>query len=350
VEFDDSASPTATGRFPLGVTPVVLEVSLEGDIGRDTVLVTVRDSAPPTLSLSVEPSMLWPPNHKFVPAHVTATAIDACDGTPVVRLVSVECSDPDTDPHSGDVADGAFGEADFDVQLRAERRGDGTGRVYTLTYEAADASGHTVRKSVGVVVPHSMGHAQLVTDERPLLTIFGGPGAQVSKVDPASIVVGTWDTDWLRAASTEAVEADVDHDGHPDRTWTMEPITDGSGWGSGETVYARWRSDQTGWSTVLSAGPMTAVDSRVARFSIRPSSNPARGRARLEFELPSQGWARLRIFDLGGRVLATLADGVMTAGLHQAVFETGRDASAQMVFYQLDWMGRRLDGRMVLIR
>jgi hypothetical protein len=39
------------------------------------------------------------------------------------------------------------------VDLRAERAGIGTGRIYTIEVEGSDAAGNTVRQSVTVLVP-----------------------------------------------------------------------------------------------------------------------------------------------------------------------------------------------------
>lgn len=43
------------------------------------------------------------------------------------------------------------------VDLRAERSGKGSGRVYTITVECSDASGNTATKTVTVTVPHDQG-------------------------------------------------------------------------------------------------------------------------------------------------------------------------------------------------
>jgi endo-1,4-beta-xylanase len=39
-------------------------------------------------------------------------------------------------------------------KLRAERLGNGNGRVYTITYTATDKAGNVITKSVEVSVPH----------------------------------------------------------------------------------------------------------------------------------------------------------------------------------------------------
>ena len=49
----------------------------------------------------------------------------------------------------------AFGTDDRQFELRAERSGGGSGRVYTITYEAEDHSGNKTTRSVTVTVPKS---------------------------------------------------------------------------------------------------------------------------------------------------------------------------------------------------
>jgi hypothetical protein len=43
---------------------------------------------------------------------------------------------------------------DLTVTLRAERMGAGTGRVYTIYVESADASGNAILATTEVTVPH----------------------------------------------------------------------------------------------------------------------------------------------------------------------------------------------------
>ncbi|KPK75740.1 MAG: hypothetical protein AMJ79_09915, partial [Phycisphaerae bacterium SM23_30] len=47
---------------------------------------------------------------------------------------------------------------DGSIYLRAERSGLGGGRIYTLTFQAADASGNITRQSTIVTVPHDHRH------------------------------------------------------------------------------------------------------------------------------------------------------------------------------------------------
>ena len=104
----------------------------------------------PTLSVSVNPSSLWPPNHKYVTVKATPTASgDVVD----VSLVSVTSNEPDNGLGDGDTANDIVIVDDLTVKLRAERSGTGNGRVYTLTWEATNSCGATVTATAEVKVP-----------------------------------------------------------------------------------------------------------------------------------------------------------------------------------------------------
>jgi len=121
----------------------------------------VVDTTPPELTVSVAPSVLWPPNHKFVPIAVTVEVSDACDTSPDIRLVSITSNEQPNGNGSGntnpDISGAALGTDDRQFELRAERSGNGTGRIYSITYEAEDASGNVTTRTVTVNVPQSQG-------------------------------------------------------------------------------------------------------------------------------------------------------------------------------------------------
>ena len=156
VTFDDATSPTPTGWFPAGTTPVALEVRLDTQVSRDTVQVTVRDTQAPNLTLSLSPTVLWPPNHRMVPVHATVTSADGCDANPTIRLISVTANEGGEADQTGAgaIEGAALGTADFDFALRAERSGNGSGRVYTVCFEVSDASGNRAQQCANVIVPH----------------------------------------------------------------------------------------------------------------------------------------------------------------------------------------------------
>jgi hypothetical protein len=100
--------------------------------------------------------------------------------------------------------------------------------------------------------------------------------------------------------------------------------------------------------------PLTAVldvpRSRplTANLQLSVLANPARGRARFSFALPRAGHARLAVYDLGGRALATLADNEFDAGTHELAWEA---AVAPGVYYlRLDTPSGHASQRFVLLK
>jgi len=147
-----------THTFSLGAHELTLNVTDDsGNTGSDTVVVTVVDTTPPEITISVIPADLWPPNHKYVSVTTTVTVYDVCDPSPTITFVSITSNEPDNARGIGDgnTVDDIVIVDDFTFELRAERAGSGSGRSYTITYQATDASGNSVQASVTVTVKHS---------------------------------------------------------------------------------------------------------------------------------------------------------------------------------------------------
>jgi hypothetical protein len=106
----------------------------------------------PTLSVSVSPTTLWPPNHKYRTVVATPTASsDVVD----VSLLSATSNEPDNGADDGNTTYDVVVVDDLTLKLRAERSGTGTGRTYTMTWEATNACGATVTATATVSVPKS---------------------------------------------------------------------------------------------------------------------------------------------------------------------------------------------------
>jgi len=98
-----------------------------------------------------------------------------------------------------------------------------------------------------------------------------------------------------------------------------------------------------------------AVDGPVpARVALAlAGAHPARGAARLRFAMPAAGHARLDLYDLAGRLVATLADGTYSAGWHDAVFDRAGDGHAPgagVYFAHLRVDGEQRTRRVVVVR
>ena len=149
-------------NLPLGEHTILLEVTdTAGAFDSNGITVTVEDITPPEFSLSVEPNVLWPVNHKMVEIAPTFTVSDNCDESPEVTLVSITVNEGDDsigDGHTDD--DIQINEGN--IYLRAERSGTGVGpstplragRIYTIGYQAVDDSGNVSIDTAEVVVPH----------------------------------------------------------------------------------------------------------------------------------------------------------------------------------------------------
>ncbi len=101
---------------------------------------------------SVTPSVLWPPNHKLVTVTVNYAA-----GAGTSCSLDVASNEPVNGTGDGDTAPDWIVLDSHHVRLRAERAGNGTGRIYTITVTCSDNAGSN-SADVTVKVPHDMGH------------------------------------------------------------------------------------------------------------------------------------------------------------------------------------------------
>jgi hypothetical protein len=155
-EVDVVCEPPSGSVFPLGVTTVTCTAT--DDSGNQTVksfTVTVRDTTPPAIeSVWATPNVLWPPNHKMVDIAIGAVVGDMCDAAPAWKIVGVASNEPVNGLGDGDTAPDWAIMGEHSLKLRAERGGKGSGRVYTITIQATDASGNAATAQVTVSVPH----------------------------------------------------------------------------------------------------------------------------------------------------------------------------------------------------
>jgi hypothetical protein len=153
-----TASPASGSTFPLGPTTVTVTArDAAGNTATGTFTVTVRDTTAPVIaSLTPSRATLWPPNHQMVAVALTATASDTV-GIASLRIVRVSSNEPDNGLGDGDVPNDIEVTGPLSVNLRAERAGHGSGRVYTITVEAHDAAGNSAMRTTTVAVPKSQG-------------------------------------------------------------------------------------------------------------------------------------------------------------------------------------------------
>lgn len=112
--------------------------------------------APVISGASATPDVLWPPNHQFVDVTINYTVTDPCPHTCILTVSSNEpingTGDGNTSP-DWQVIDA------HNLLLRAERTGNGSGRIYTINITCTnDTNKESSTKTLMVLVPHDQGN------------------------------------------------------------------------------------------------------------------------------------------------------------------------------------------------
>lgn len=108
---------------------------------------------PPVIGgVSATPKALWPPNHKLVDVTVAYEVTDNCGG--VVCSLNVSSNEPINGTGDGDAAPDWQVVDAHHVKLRAERAGNGSGRIYSIPITCTDSGGASSSALTTVTVSH----------------------------------------------------------------------------------------------------------------------------------------------------------------------------------------------------
>ncbi len=102
----------------------------------------------------------------------------------------------------------------------------------------------------------------------------------------------------------------------------------------------------------VAAGTSTAIGDEVVVTQLslgQNTPNPTRGTAFITYALPEAGPVRLSVYDVMGREVAVLVDGVRPAGSHDAAWD-GSGLSAGLYVYRLEAGGAALTKTLTLLR
>ena len=152
-----TAPAVGAGGADLMFELVVRDGLMESEPDQVTVHVMDKNDEPACELASANPALLWPPNHKMVPVEITNVS-DPNNDQVTINVDGVTQDEP--------VAEGgASPDAVIQGQgvlLRAERAGNGNGRVYEVTFTAQDSDGGSCAGTVTVCVPHDRQSNQCV--------------------------------------------------------------------------------------------------------------------------------------------------------------------------------------------
>lgn len=114
--------------------------------GNSPLAVASACAVPPVIgTVSASPSVLWPPNHELV-----SVTISYAVTSPLPATCSLSVSSNEPGSGESNVVDANH------VLLRAERNGNGTGRIYTVAVNCTSAAG-SANGATTVTVPHDQG-------------------------------------------------------------------------------------------------------------------------------------------------------------------------------------------------
>jgi hypothetical protein len=123
-----------------------------------TGVITVQDTTPPRIdSLIASPSTLWPANHKMMSVNLDVSVSDNCDVKPICSISSVETNESVNDTGDGTTSHDWEIVGSKSVNLRAERSGKETGRIYSVNFTCHDIADNSSSDAVDVIVPHDRG-------------------------------------------------------------------------------------------------------------------------------------------------------------------------------------------------
>jgi hypothetical protein len=334
------------------------------------------DGAPPTLDVTVDRSVLWPPNHRMANITTTVEVTDDCDDAPVITLVSVTCHEAEDAPGSGHTAPDIVIVDDTHFQLRSERVGGGDSRVYTITYTASDLAGNSTTASVEVRVPHDQsGRAQAYAGFSADGTNFGPRAEIFALAIPSSPEIKGFDPGGHPAvlqAAFDATRLEPDHVYVGNTAGVISPVrsmtvdadgesatvlaTDGPlglhyelggadflvpdilALGGGES---RGLSSASGDSGGLAGKPGQDQETRTQQQLISESvpevtgisgarPNPFNPMTTIRFSLRSDSRVVLNVYDFRGVLIRQLENGPLSAGYHEVLWD-GKDKSGRSV-------------------
>jgi len=272
ITFDDATSATPTATFPLGATTVTLTVDDgNGETDTDEVIITVEDTTAPMITVEGDPIVLWPPNHKYETIDLSAIVTDVTD----------TC---DASVSTGDVA---ITSTDSDEEEDAQGGGDGN------TDDDMVISGDCLSVDVRAERQGS-GNGRVYTIHMD--------------VSDASSNVGV---------ASFQVQVPKSKNGSP-------AVDDGA-------VYTVTCGSSKTEGNVLT--DVSADEETPETFVLHQNyPNPFNPETRIRFGVPETAQVTLVVYDVLGRQVKVLVDGVRKAGTYEAVFEAGNLPSGTYIY------------------
>jgi hypothetical protein len=150
---------------------------------------------------------------------------------------------------------------------------------------------------------------------------------------------------------------------YPENNFTRLAVIDGGeeldysyedrDWEGGESYHYRVDLEKEGNRTLLfQSGPVSVPVTKLALYQNEP--NPFNPSTRIRFSLPARTRVLLRVYDVSGRLVRTLVEGVMDEGTKSVVWNgrnnEGRAVNSGVYFYTLQTGEGSITRKLVLLR
>jgi len=153
---DASGSAYVAGDTNSTNFPTANPVQATNGGAADAFVAKISTLKPPVCSAAhANPAALWSPNHQFVP--IAVKGVSDPDGNAVtITITGVTQDEPVNGKGSGNTSPDAVIQGG-NASVRAERDGNGNGRVYHISFRADDGKGDSCTGVVRVGVPIARG-------------------------------------------------------------------------------------------------------------------------------------------------------------------------------------------------
>ena len=194
-----------------------------------TTNIIVKQSAPVCSTATPSTFVIWPPDHKFV--SITIQNVKDPDGDPVTTTITKIMQDePVNSAGSGNTSPDGSGVGTSTAHVRAEREGNGDGRVYPIYFTASDgkaaSDSGTCNGQILVSVPHDQAHPAI--DEGPLYDSTVMPsGNNINKPNTALATGTPTKNTTTTAISPNSKSAGVSPSGSSGNTTIFNPALPG---------------------------------------------------------------------------------------------------------------------------
>ncbi len=294
----------------------------EGLSDTETRTIDVNDTIAPVINLNSDAS-LWPPNHKYKSFSV-AGMVDSIDeacadlGVDDIVIAGATSDEVENGPGDGNTVNDIVIAGDCSsVDLRSERQGGGDGRVYEVGLEAND--GFQIGGSTyNVSVPHSKKSTAIDSGDA-----YGVAGC--TPAPPARALA-------MSPTATEEVKGLAEPEEDAEDTVTETPAVEAKA------------------ETAPSERLDVAVEELPDAFALVGNyPNPFNPTTQIRFAVPEAAHVKLAVFDMLGRQVRVLIDGVRKAGTHEATFDAATLPSGTYL-YRLDTPQGAFVGSMLLVK